>query len=964
MDTTRSDNHAAREARRPPGRQRHPRLWLMGVLIVPLAGLAAAGHHFGCSRSTEFLPPAIATQPGAAAGFNVVLFTLDTLRADRLGCYGYRGVETPTLDALAAGGVRFADAVTTVPVTLPAHATIMTGDYPPVHGVRNNGSYRLLERYDTLAERLQAEGCATAAFIATFVLDKRYGLDQGFDLYDDDVTLKYRTPGGLDPSNPQRPANVVIDSAIEWLGRHQETRSGQPFFMWIHLFDPHTPYTPPEPFRTRYASAPYDGEVAFTDQQVGRFLDSLRECQLIDKTVIVAVGDHGEGLGDHGEREHGLLVYESTMRVPLVFYGPVVIPAGRVVNDRVVSTVDVAPTIRDLLGLEVGDGNGLSLLRATSPSDRAVYVESLYPKLKHGWSPLYGLRRHQDKYIAAPTPEYYDLITDPGEARDLLAQRPTEARVLADRLQTIKRSFPSREQISDAAVTPDAEALRKLAALGYVGGEVAPSIGPPPNPKEMVRLWHSRLETLRQLTARGRFVDAIPLLRNALDATPHDPELWLLLSDMQTKVSLYEDAVASRLKAIELLGSAGADEWVQLARLQHTTGDVAAVVTSLSEAERLDRDHGEVSLIRAQLSLDAGQYEEALAHCAEARRRDSTRFTARSWLVQAKVYESMGAPVKAAAADARAHEADPFSAAVLLDQAEAALREGQFHRAIQLAQRVLPEHARWGDARTLVARAHVRLGQGDRAVQVMKQRVEAQSTNAWAHNNFGNVLQELGSFDEAAACYAKAVELDPGLATARYNFALLLDRQGKPEQAVEHLREVVALEPSLHSARCELARMLSELGELDEAVRIIEQVLQSAPHYAAAYPQAANLLLRQTRPARAIEVLGRGRSVLPKDPGIANYLAWLLATSPDSKLRDGPRAVELARLADELTGGSSIAVLDTLAAAYAEAGRFDEAVATANRARKLARQADDDDMAAAIEARLDLYQQQQAYHGP
>jgi arylsulfatase A-like enzyme/Flp pilus assembly protein TadD len=940
------------------------RRWPLAALVVTLIASGLPGCRSSRPDPDEALPPAITAQPGAATGFNVVLFTLDTLRADHLGCYGYEAAETPHLDTIAAGGVRFSDAVTAFPVTLPAHCTIMTGKYPPAHGVRDNGTYRLISQHQTLAERLQAAGYATAAVIGAFVLDRRYGLDQGFDVYDDKITMQYRIRGEPEPANPQRPANVVVDAAIRWLEAHRSQRAGRPFFLWIHLFDPHTPYTPPEPFQTRYAANPYDGEVAFTDQQVGRFLAALRQRELLDRTLVVAVGDHGEGLGDHGELEHGLLIYGATMRVPLIFHAPAIIPPGRVVDDRVVGTVDIAPTILDLLGLDPIECDGSSLVRSTSTADRVLYLETLYPKLRRGWSPLHGLRRHNDKYILAPTPEYYDLRTDPGEIRNLADDRPSAANALAARLREVMSAFPVEDPTSDARVTPDAEALEKLAALGYVGSEAPLGSGPLPDPKQMVLRWQPKLHALRQLVQQARFDEAIPLLEDAIDATPADPELWLLLSEVQARMSRFAEAAASRLKAIELQGGHSADDWVQLARLQQATGDLEAAEVSLSKAEKLEPDHGEIALLRAQRALDSGRYEDALRHCDQARRRDPTRCTARSWSLQGRVYEQMGQLTKAKAAFEQAHQADRVSAAARLNLAEIAFREGHFARVVELSEPIGHGDARWAEARTLAARAAARLGEGDQAIGMMRELVQAEPADVAARNNLGCILQELGRLDEAAACFERAIKLEPGYATAHLNLALVLKARSETDAAISHLRKALDLQPDLEEAACELAGTLGERGQVNEALQIIERLLAAKPRWGPAYLRAATVLTGSGQPARAIDFLRRGYRRLPDDPGIANHLAWLRATSPDETLRDGARAVELAERANELTGGQYSGVLDTLAAAYAAASRFDEAVATAERALELARRASDPELAAEIELRLSLYRRQQAYYQP
>lgn len=622
--------------RSPPHRRRR----LMALALIVMSALAIAGYQFLSPHAAPSSPAVLDLPRGAGADCSIVLFTLDTLRADHVGCYGYRGVKTPALDALASGGVRFADAVAVAPMTLPSHASIMTGDYPPHHGVRDNGTYRLLPERETLAERLQAEGYATAAFIGAFVLDKRYGLDQGFDVYDDRITASPRSPA-IESLAPERPGDVVTDAAIRWVEAHLRTNPAQRFFTWVHLFDPHAPYSPPPPFDRQYASSPYDGEVAFADQQVGRFVDKLRELGLLDKTILVVVGDHGEGLGEHGEGTHGLLIYESTVRVPLIFYGPGVIPSGRVVGDRVAATVDIKPTVLELLGFEPGHCDGLSLLGDAAGADRAVYLETLAPKLNHGWSPLFGLRRHHDKYIEAPTPEYYALSTDPGERRNLWAEHGSTADLLEERLAGLLESFAGADAAGQAEVDLDQDAIDKLAALGYVRGSTVPEENALLDPKEVMALWDRKLAQAAALVSAQRAEEAIPVIKELLEVMPGDASVWLLLSGAQAEASLLDEALTSRMKAIELQPN-DAGGWILLAELQYAKGDVEAWRVSLAEAERIEPEHGGVCLARAIHAMHTGQYQQALAYCEEARVRDPTRYTGRSRLLQGRIHQLMG----------------------------------------------------------------------------------------------------------------------------------------------------------------------------------------------------------------------------------------------------------------------------------------------------------------------------------
>ena len=754
-------------ARKQPRRRR----WLLGLVAAAVVGGGVVGYHLVRSCVGRSLRAAIELPHGAGAGFNIVLITLDTLRSDHVGCYGAMGVKTTALDALAAGGVRVTDAVTPVPMTLPAHASILTGEYPPRHGVRDNGTYRLAEDRETLAERLRAEGYATAAFISAFVLDRRYGLAQGFDVYDDQFTPPHGSSGG-ERLNPQRPGNVVTDAAIRWLEEHQRARPDQRFFAWIHLFDPHTPYSPPEPFKTQYASTPYDGEVAFTDQEVGRLVDTLGALDLLNRTILVAVGDHGEGLGDHGESTHSLLIYGSTMRVPLIFYGPGLLPPGRVVDDRVVSTVDIEPTLLDLLALDPRGGDGESLLRAPADPDRAVYLETLAPRLNHGWSALYGLRTHRHKYIAAPTPEYYDLRTDATEERNLWPERSGEVDALAKRLAELVESFPASESAEAATAALDQEAIEKLASLGYVRGGVVPDTGSLADPKDMVFRLDRQLARATALIAVGRHREAIPLIRQLLAIAPGDASLWSLLSVAQVQASLLDEALASRTKSVELQPN-DSRSWLILGELQYAKGDLNAWRVSLAQAERLEPESGDVFLARAKHARRSGRNDEAVAQCREARDRDPTRCAARSWVLEGEIYHETGNLAEAEQAYAGALEVDPLAPAALFGLARCAERLGQLERVVQLCGRISRGRSEWPLSRTTLANAHIQLGQGDEAVRVMTEWLQVSPGLPGVHNNLGSVFLQLGRLSEAAACYQKALELDPTFPEAQRNLSRL-----------------------------------------------------------------------------------------------------------------------------------------------------------------------------------------------
>ncbi len=392
----------------------------------------------------------------------VVVITLDTTRADRLSPYGFMDVSLPALERLAREGVVFEHASTVAPMTLPAHTSLFTGLLPPHHGVRDNADPPLDDRQTTLAEMLGAQGFKTGAFVGSIVLAPERGLSQGFNLYDSVAVNDRQGPDAM-----QRRADEVMDHAIRWL----DSVGSNQFLLWTHLYDAHRPYAPPEPFRSTYAGDPYVGEIAFADSQIGRLLEALDQRKLLDRVVLVVAGDHGESLGDHGERDHGIFVYQEVLRVPLMIRSPALKPV-RV--GEIVRLTDVVPTVLDLLGLPLPKTDGVSLLglMAGKPGDSELeaYSESRYPE-RLGWSPLYALRQGRFKLIDAPRPELYDLDRDPFETQNIYDERRSMADAMSTRINEIKRpGSATNESGPPTTVSPEIQA--RLAALGYVSSAV------------------------------------------------------------------------------------------------------------------------------------------------------------------------------------------------------------------------------------------------------------------------------------------------------------------------------------------------------------------------------------------------------------------------------------------------------------------------------------------------------------
>jgi arylsulfatase A-like enzyme/Flp pilus assembly protein TadD len=437
--------------------------------------------------------------PAGSPPDRIVLVTVDTLRADRLGCYGRRDAHTANIDTVAATGVRFENAISPAPLTLPAHASLMTALDPPEHGVRHNALQRLGGGIPTLAERLRDAGYVTAGFVGALVLDRRFGLDRGFDVYDDAVGDRRSATVGF----AERRADRVVDSALAWL----ESAGGR-FFLWVHVYDPHASYSPPAGFASAFASRPYEGEIAFVDAQLGRLFGELRRRWPDGETLIVITSDHGESLGEHRESRHSYSIYDATQRVPLVMSGAG-LPRGISVAAPV-GLVDVAPTLLALARAEpLADVAGRDLrplIDGDRAGERAVYVETLATHLDYGWSPLLGLRTAGFKYIRAPRPELYDLRADPAELRNVAARQPETAQRL-DRL--LSERLAAAEPRGDGRLVADLdeEERDRLRSLGYVVPVRGPAASPiraavgGPDPKD-------EIDTLSVLDEVQRHIDA------------------------------------------------------------------------------------------------------------------------------------------------------------------------------------------------------------------------------------------------------------------------------------------------------------------------------------------------------------------------------------------------------------------------------------------------------------------------
>lgn len=714
---------------------------LRGSVVFFLALIAVLGSLVGCGPGD-----------GTKDRWNVLLVTFDTTRADRIGCYGNERIRTPTLDGLAADGVRFARALSAVPITAPSHSTILTGRYPVAHGVRDNGLFVLGEDELTLAEILRREGYATAAAVGAFPVTARFGFEQGFDEFDDHLTgafenhLGERTVPKERLFFDERRAAQVNEALLPWLSEQAGDES--PFFAWVHYFDPHQPFEPAPPYDQLYADDLYDGEIAYADSRLGFLLDHLESLGELDRTLVVMTADHGEGLGEHGELTHAVLAYNSTLHVPLIVRPPAglseeaKVTPGTVVDDWV-GTIDIVPTILELLDVRRPDDlQGRSLVplwqseSATSPRRR--YAENLSPRLGHGWGELRVLFDGPMKYIHGPRPELYDLEQDPGELHDLIGERPEEA----ERMRRVLEGFIGRHAVAGASKveTLDEETRKRLESLGYLHGgssggqtlvETLTREGTPPQDRVGDI---SDVSAAKQLLFDERYAAAVHYTQELNAASPGDP--------------LYLELHATALAGLGRLVEA----WDALDELRRTGTVEDHLIYRLASAtfERGDREHA-VEALRAHLD---GAPE------------------APGWWLLAGFHQRLAQP----------------------EAARRALEE-----ALVLNPSFAPARVDLG-----VRLAH--LGELDAAERELRRALDDAPYYAKGFYNYGTLSLHVERYDEAIRHFRRAIDLAPRYLEAHLALVATHLDAGERERAMAVQRELERLAP-----RSEQARIAREL---------------------------------------------------------------------------------------------------------------------------------------------------------
>jgi arylsulfatase A-like enzyme/predicted Zn-dependent protease len=702
------------------------------------------------------------------------------------------------MDLFASRGIRFERCIAQTPLTLPSHTSLLTGTHPTFHGVRDNGGFLVPQQLITLAELFKDNGYDTAAFVAAYVLDSKWGLNQGFDTYFDRFDLsKYKT---ISLGNVQRRGDEVIDEVLDWLNTHRHEK----FFTWVHLYDPHTPYEPPSPFKEQYPNRPYLGEIAYTDFQLGRLWQYLEQNNLIDNTILIFVSDHGESLGEHKESAHGFFVYQEGIHVPLIFVTPFE-KLHHKTRSSVVSLVDIMPTVLDMAEIpippQVQGTSLLSLLiKDTELEQNFAYFETFYPRLHYGWSELTGVQDSRFKMIIAPQPELYDLLNDPDEKDNLISSQPAEAR----RLLNLAESFieeTSQNAFELDYTHIDEETRQRLSALGYIGTFSDPSIlegTRPGDPKEKIVVFN-QLSEARELGLQGEFDRAERLVEEIIRDDPEVIDAYFTLGNLRFKEGKFEKAIEAFFKAFEKKPD-DAFTVINIANSYIMMGDfdeAEKFILSIIEAIHPD---SQIQFILGNINNSQKEYEEALENyrrCLELNPTSASAFNAiggihviQGNLVEAEEFLRKAERLNPKLRNLHYNFAQLYEAKEDLSQAESEYK-------VELEN--IPHNFR---ASFNLSRIYRLWNETERELTYLKKTIEANPRFPLSYFYLARIYLNRGErFDEAISLVEKGIELKPDKKDLPLGYFLLADlynRLGNNVKSLEYARKGKELAESLN----------------------------------------------------------------------------------------------------------------------------------------------------------------------
>ncbi|MFC3193256.1 tetratricopeptide repeat protein [Marinicella sediminis] len=814
-----------------------------------------------------------------------MLITVDTTRPDRLEPYGNDQVATPALQNLANRGIVFEQAWAVAPITLVSHASILSGLYPFQHGVRNNGTQYVDEEITTLAERLKDSGYQTSAFVSAAVLDKRYGLAQGFDVYDDDLSDRRNVSPRM---VADRIAESTVNATMEWLDSIAED---QPFFSWVHFYDPHANYSPPPPFRDEYRNRLYDGEIAYMDAQIGRLLEHPKMLAAGDEApIIMVIADHGESLGEHGEKTHALLAYDSTLHIPFIMHIPGMTGGVRIKES--VGHVDVMPTLLNLVDLpaQASDdemaGRDLTPLLAGqfSEPNRAYYSETYLPYYTYGWEKLRVMRKGRWKLIEAPENELYDLMRDPRELSNVIEQHSNTS---YDMQRDLTEWLEKEDSGTDANLSLSADELAKLRSLGYLSvgsGRVAERENRP-NPMAMIGQ-HVGLERARMLLADRFYQQAVTQLQNVLRKDPQNLAALIDLVRAHEGLGEVEQAIEHAEHALEL-DPEYTQTYLTLARLEsqrndmdkalelvelainldpinpeskilkatflNKTNDLAGMGKILSDGLKDNPEHPRLNAVYAHLvEARSGMYEDAEKRLKSALERDP--YLDQAWRFMGQLQERMLKPKEAEASYRRGLQSRPD--------------DPELHGALG---HLLARSGRFEAAESQLREA-IRLSK--------KPRTEL-------HLSLGGMLSQLGRPEEAQKEYQKVLAINPEHPGARNNAAIALYRSGKTQAAKELLVEVIKTFPNQADAHNNLAAIAVDQKDWQAAIKHSQDTIKLAPNLVESWN---NLAIAQEETGLFSEARQNYEKVLSLDadywPGYYNLGLLMLKMNDHEAAKD------------------------------------------------------------------------------
>ncbi|MGA1823749.1 MAG: tetratricopeptide repeat protein [bacterium] len=789
---------------------------------------------------------------------HIILITIDTLRADHLGCYQYAGIKTPNIDALAGEGTLFEHAYTSTPITLPSHASIMTGLYPQAHGVHNNATYYLNSSAITLSEILQKAGYRTAAFVGAYVLHSRYGLNQGFDLYNDNLPQGKQGIESLYNLYDERTAEETTALALDWLAQNKDA----PCFVWLHYFEPHAPYLPPPALAREYVDQPYDGEIASVDTSMGNLLKGVREMGMYDQTAFIVTSDHGEGLGEHDEMTHGVFLYDSTLHIPLIMRFPG-IPSGGAKVQELCRTIDIFPTILDYCGLSCqkpiqGESLLPLLLHEKQDRNRELIMESWYAKENFGWAHLEGIRTREWKYIKAPHSELYDCANDPKETLNIWGKQPATGNQLKNRWENLCAAIEKQKQFDPKTAELTPQLREQMKSLGYVW---FPAQGESKiDPKEMAPLL-DKLDKGVIYYTMGKYEEAISELTKLIELNPENSmghfhlgcahflkgdlhqakdyfirvtqlderqvDAYNYLGYIYTELTDFKQAEEVYKKALKINPHYG-DAHYNLGIISYRQGNFQNSLDEFRHAVRSNPHHLEGLYNLGSLYLDMDQLEEAERNLQQALRIDPNHSQTLNSL--GKLFNKQKNYEKAEEFFHAAIQADASFKEALNNLASVYIHQAQYSDALSALEKAVTIDPSFGEGYFNCGVVYRSLGQFTVALTYLKKAEESGFSGYELCYAMGDSLVRLGHYKQAQDWLRRAVMINPDSWKAHFDLGMTLSIDASTtQQAIEEYEKSIALKPDMAAPYINLGIIYFQRGNLQTASQLWQQALRIEP---------------------------------------------------------------------------------------------------------------------------------------